>query len=192
MQLSEKKLVILTGIIAIVISLVLAGLGIFIFQKGLKVVRDQITATNSELQQIDGQITERKKLEEEVIALRQGKADIEKLLPRKEDVAYERVVKTFRDMAREAEVDFDSASVTKEVTSGPPGQQAVPAGFERIGYSLKLQGEFFELIKFISLIENHERFFRVSSFNFIPGDTKTPPIRHTMDIQVTTYIYKGS
>lgn len=193
MRLSEKQLVITTAVVAVIISLVLVGLVLFVFQKKLIEVKTQIKSKEEQLAAKETQLQQMQQLEQRLIELRQSKKQVEELLPRKEEVSYERVVETFRDMAQKAGVVCTNALAVKETAvSGPQGQSVTPSGFEKISYSFKIEGGFFELIKFISLIEDHPRFIRVSSFTFTPKDVNLNPIKYTMDIKITTYVYQGS
>ncbi|MBI4834592.1 MAG: hypothetical protein HY811_07230 [Planctomycetes bacterium] len=191
MRLSEKQLLFVTLGVAGVVAVTLAVLGIFVFRKNLSQARTELAGIETKLKTASEQLPKKQELENDIVKLEEENKELQKQLPTKNEVAYEVFVETLTGLSDSVNVVLKTASITQ--SSGGRGSAApVTADFEQISYDLQLEGKLFDLIKFISLLEEYPRFIKVSSFSFRPikmGDAlKTGEIIHELTIKITTYV----
>ncbi|MEW6027502.1 MAG: type 4a pilus biogenesis protein PilO [Planctomycetota bacterium] len=189
MKLTEKQLLILTIVIPAVLAIVLAGVGFFVFSKDIAKVNKDIADVSKKIQDEKNRLSEMGKLEERLKKLESEREALHALLPTKEDASYENFVDTLTRFSREAGVKLSSA-LADEGAGGPPGQQA--AQFDKISYSLQIQGDFFQVLNYIYLLETYQRFIQVNKFNLRPSGpvSADKATLYNMDLKVTSYVYK--
>jgi Tfp pilus assembly protein PilO len=194
MRLSEKQLLYVTLGVAGVVAIALAVLGIFVFQKNLSQARADLKGIEDKLNTANSQLPKKKALEDEIVKLEEDNKELQKQLPTKGEVAYEVFVDTLTGLSDSVNVILKTASIS-ESGGGRGPAASVATDFEQISYDLKLEGKLFDLIKFISLLEEYPRFIKVSNFSFRPtkmGDAlKTGEIPHELSVKITTYVNSG-
>ena len=194
MRLSEKQLLFVTVGVAGVVAVVLAVLGIFVFRKNLSQARAELVGIEEKLKTANEKALKKQELDEEIKKREEENEAFQKKLPTKNEVAYEVFVDTLTNLSNEVNVVLKSASVTQ---GAGRGGAAAPSAtdFEPISYDLQLTGNFFDLVKFISLLEEYPRFIKVNSFTFRPGSMAnaltTGEIIHELAIKITTYVNAG-
>lgn len=84
---------------------------------------------------------------------------------------------------------------------GRPGRlPAIPPGFHKVEYDLNVSGSFYQLLRYINLLEQEGRFLNVENFSISPGSqatvapatpgaaaTRQPPPQR--DLKITVYTY---
>ncbi len=81
---------------------------------------------------------------------------------------------------------------------GPPGAPAPPAppkppgaaasDFAQTELALKFDGTFFNFLKFVNMVENHESFLRVDQLSLVPARPTAGPQPENLDVTVTVKI----
>jgi len=129
-------------------------------------------------------------LEKEVIMLRESVKEYVKILPD------ESKVNDFADslsgFAAESEVYF-----TKLEDSTTRGKLKKKEVFDRTIFHINLKGNIFQLLKFVSLIEDYERFIRISDISITAGDydaenSLRSEVMHECSLKVETFIYNSN
>jgi Tfp pilus assembly protein PilO len=190
MKLTEKKLLVLTIIIPAIIAVGLAGVGFFKFNKNISALKKEIIEIGKK---IDGEKVRRAKMDELSSRLKKLEAEqssLEALLPTKEEMSYEKFINTLTRFSREAGVKLTSATPVGD-KGGPPAGQ--PSFFDSISYALALEGDFFQVINYIYLLETYQRFIKVDNFSVRPigGQvTSDAPAIYGLNLKITSYLYK--
>ena len=198
MRLSEKKVLLIIIGLALILAIVFAGMNIFVFRINLAKVRQEIADKDIQIKQAQEQKQQMEQLKNEVDKLKKEMDSFEKTLPAKDKIAsYEIFIDTLDNICKEANIALKNARLIKEgQRSVSPNSQSSSTSYEKISYDLLTEGEFFDLIKFISLLEEYPRFIKINSFSLAPQDMnqvmQTGKSKHSMSIRITTYVYNSS
>ncbi|MBI4576455.1 MAG: hypothetical protein HY722_09360 [Planctomycetes bacterium] len=84
--------------------------------------------------------------------------------------------------------------------ASPADPSDMGTAFRRYGYTVQLRGTFFQFLTFVSLLENHERFFRVNGFHVTPGESMDDPGSmagagegaQAFEVRFSTYTYQSA
>ncbi|MBI5365362.1 MAG: type 4a pilus biogenesis protein PilO, partial [Planctomycetes bacterium] len=134
------------------------GLGALIWYQ-----HQSIEAAKAEATTLRGSIETSRKLiegtsalEREVIVLRELSEVMKDILPDNNDVNnLVRTLQTFSD-----DTGLRTTSLKKKLENSRE-----KSDFERVAYSLQLEGDTFQLLKFLDRVESHTRFIRVPNFH---------------------------
>lgn len=164
---SEKQLLLVTVAVFLVVALPLAVWGYFLHFKSLKPLKQELEQTDKEIAEAKNKQTQMYQLQEQKKQLEEELKVAQEILPTVEEVSYENFVELLSQLKEDAVVElFLKAKLVKESRGrGPAGREP----FDKVSYKLELQGGFYELVKFIYLLENYKRFIRVDSFSFKPN-----------------------
>jgi len=189
MKLTEKQLLILTIVIPAVLAIILAGVGFFVFRKDISRLNKEIFDVNTKIKDEKDRLNKMVELEEKLKKLRLERDTLQALLTTKEEASYENFIDTLTRFSREAGVKLSGATA-EEGRSGPP-QTGQSPNFDRMSYALKIQGDFFQVINYIYLLETYQRFIKVDNFSVRPTGTVTAdkPAQYNLDLKITSYVY---
>lgn len=169
-------------------GLVSAGLLIF----GIHSQYGSIETTRAELEGLRGEITRARAeidttrgVERDVIVLRELAGVMRGILPDNEDVN-----NLVRELQRFSEISEVRISGLKK-----KGADSRDKGdFDKVGYTLQLEGDAFQLLDFLNLVENHARFMRVPSFQITATQRnqleKDGIPAHKIQMDVETFVYE--
>ncbi|MFH2000199.1 MAG: type 4a pilus biogenesis protein PilO, partial [Planctomycetota bacterium] len=128
-------------------------------------------------------------LEDEVIKLRENVKEYVKILPDNKEV--NEFVKKLSDFARQSNVELVSLKDDNQ-----SNRQRKKEVFDKESFRLKLNGNIFQFLKFISLIENYERFIKISEIALKAGeydeDTMRSEVVHDVSMRLETFVYHGN
>jgi Tfp pilus assembly protein PilO len=155
---------------------------------------DQITQKRADIDKADAQIREIPKLEEKILILREAVNQYVRILP--DDKEINSFVDQLTQFAARSDVrvkkldDEDVRARTGRNQKGPT------AAFDRVVYKLSIEGTCEQLLSFMDLFENHERFVKISSFKIDHRDPTQPDVdpmsvMHQIDIDLETYVYNA-
>lgn len=123
-------------------------------------------------------------LEREVIVLRELSEVMKGILPDTNDVY--NLTRTLERFSNES--GLRTTSVKKKLENSRE-----KTDFERVAYSLQLEGDTFQFLKFVDRVEGHTRFIRVPNFNVTTqrrvGTDKNAAPAHKITIDVETFVY---
>lgn len=183
----EQKQWIAFGVLSLAAA---GGFGWMIYSK-----QGDIETSRQEVATLEGNIATARKtiegtaaLEQEVIVLREVSTVIDQILPTSEDL--NRLIDDFHAYATETGV---WATAFKLKSSGGGSRGGPALSFERIGYTLNLEGGLFEFLEFLNRIETHSRFLAVPSFKVTSSSRQEIDLhgeaRHQIMVDVETYSY---
>lgn len=165
------------------------GLGALIYtqQGAIEEARQVVADLETQISQARKTIEGTAGLEQEVIVLREVATAIDQVLPTNEDL--NGLIDDFHRYAMEAEVDATAFKLKPDRSAARGGR----LDFEKVGYTLNLEGGIFEFLEFLNQIETHHRFLAVPSFK-VSSSTRREldqhgEARHKIQIDVETYTY---
>jgi Tfp pilus assembly protein PilO len=124
-------------------------------------------------------------LEREVIVLREMSEVMKEILPDTNDV--NNLVRTLQTFSEESGVRI-SGLKKKNADSRDKSD------FDKVAYTLSLEGDAFQLLDFLDLIESHSRFMRVPNFKITAAQRaqmeKEGVPSHKVQLDVETYVYE--
>ena len=145
-------------------------LDVSIRQKGLQLTELQekvaaIPALRQEQQRLAGELKE-----------------CETILPN--DRELNKIMDTLSEYEKEAKVELRVFSPRTERKSSQSGPQT---SYKKVSYDLDLVGEYFNIVKFLNLLENHNRFVQVDSFNVKQKDEDSPI--NDVSLKLSTFVF---
>ncbi len=191
---SEKQLLLVTLAVFLVVVLPLAVWGYFLHFKSWANLNTELSQVGQDIIQAQAKQDQMYQLQEKKKKLKEGLKVAQEVLPTVAEVSYENFLELLGRLKKEAKVELFKAKLLKQKRRVGPGQ--VPQGaFDKVSYELELEGRFYELVKFVYLLESYKRFIRIDSFGFKPGGTSgseptTGGVRHGLKLKLTTYTYK--
>jgi Tfp pilus assembly protein PilO len=165
-----------------------AGLILF----GIKSQYENIDTTRAEVAALRGNIEVARKeidttrsVERDVIVLREMAGVMREILPDNEDV---------NNLVRELQRFSELSEVRISGLKKKPADSKDKGDFDKVGYTLQLEGDAFQLLDFLNLIENHARFMRVPSFRITATQRnqleKDGIPAHKIQMDVETFVYE--
>jgi Tfp pilus assembly protein PilO len=202
---NEKKVTVIT--IVCLIFIILAGGGaIYYLQFEVLAVKEEELAQLKERVRVD---TDKKnKIPELERRIKQVDAElkVEQLkIPDLTRAEYDELAVKLDGFRSRAGVTVDRGSWTTPKApipmQGRPGRlPQIPPGVHKVEYDLAVSGSFFQLLRYINLLEQERRFINVESFSISPGQAApvaapgTPgaqarPLAPRRDLKITVYTY---
>lgn len=124
-------------------------------------------------------------LEREVIVLREINEVMKGILPDNDDV--NNLVRTLQRFSEESGVRISGLKKKADDTKNK-------SDFDKVGYTLSLEGDAFQLMNFLNMIESHSRFMRVPSFRISAAQRqqmeKEGVPAHRIQMDVETFVYE--
>jgi Tfp pilus assembly protein PilO len=124
-------------------------------------------------------------LEREVIVLRELTDVMRKILPDTEDV--NNLVRTLQKFSEESGVRI--SGLKKK-----PNDAQSKSDFDKVAYTLSLEGDAFQFMDFLDLCESHSRFMRVPNFRIAAAQRtqmeKEGVPAHKVQVDVETFVYE--
>jgi Tfp pilus assembly protein PilO len=155
---------------------------------------EQMAQKRVELDRADAQIREIPRLEEMVLVLRETVNQYVRILPD------EREINDFVDQLTQfaARSDVRVKKLDDEDVRARTGRnkKGATAAFDRVVYKLSLESNSEQLLTFMDLFENHERFVKISSFKVehrAEAREGVDPLSvpHQVDLELETYVYNA-
>jgi Tfp pilus assembly protein PilO len=162
--------------------------------KARETALEQIAVKHTEIDKADAQIREIPRLEEKIIVLRETVNSYVRILP--DDKEINEFVDKLTDFAARTEVRIKKLDDEDVRARTGRNQKGATAAFDRVVYKLSIEGTCEQLLCFMDLFENHERFVKIGSFKI---DHRVAPqanvdamtIPHQIDLDLETYVYNA-
>ena len=188
-KMTRKKYQIFMVAFTLLILLGSGGLSYWIYDEYQRVVEEE--------EALRGQVAVAKikcgkvaSLEKEVIIIRENVNRYVKILPNTKEV--NEFVKGLSDFANKSNVVLTSLRDDRRSIRQRKGPQI----FDKESFRLDLRCNIFQFLDFISMIENYERFLKITEIRIKAGeydeDTLRSDVSHGMDMLVETYVYHGN
>jgi Tfp pilus assembly protein PilO len=191
---NEKQFTII-WVVALVLIVIAGGASIYYLQF------DVLEQKEQELAAVRSQVLDATKKKNAIEGLRKSIAELEKKeaelithIPNMTRAEYDVFAELLDELRRKAGVSVSRAGWTVPQTpAAVPGRPpaAQPANIHKVQYDLAVTGNFYQLLRYVNLLEQHRRFIGVESFNITKGAAtegrlSTLPKR---DLKVTIYSY---
>jgi Tfp pilus assembly protein PilO len=147
--------------------------------------RSEIATLRTNIETSRKQIEGTPSLEREVIVLREINELMKGVLPDTEDV--NNLVRTLQRFSEDSHVKISGLKKKPDDTKNK-------SDFDKVGYTLSLEGDAFQMLDFLNMIESHKRFMRVPTFRIQAAQRqqmeKEGVIAHRIQIDVETFVYE--
>jgi Tfp pilus assembly protein PilO len=193
---NEKQFTII-WVVALVI-IILAGSGAIWYlqfdvlvekRKELDAVKSEVAAARAKVAKIPG-------LQKSIAELKKRADELATHIPNLDRAEYDVFAELLDDLRRRANVYVPRASWTTPSRPAPiPGRPPVsqPATVHKVQYDLSVTGSFYQLIRYINLMEQQRRFIGVENFTIGRGAgsdaTKVKAAAPKRDLKITIYSY---
>ncbi|MEO6708351.1 MAG: type 4a pilus biogenesis protein PilO, partial [Planctomycetota bacterium] len=165
------------------------GIGVLVYfeYKSIDDSHAKVAVLRAEIEASRKVLTGTGALEREVIVLRETDEVIKEILPDEQDV--NNLVRDLSHFKDEAGVQI--TGLKKKAADVGKKEKT---DFDKVGYTLNVEADAFQLLSFIDKIESHSRFMRVPEFKLTSAarrqvqDTGVP--RHRITLDVETYVYR--
>lgn len=189
-KLDEKKKMLLVGGVAVAICLMAVG-GVWWASGLIETEREGIEADNKLIAQAEAKIKKIEPTEKEVIILRENLEGYVKILPNDRDLPeFVRMLNKFQEQSGMTLVMFNPP---KQAQKGKNPEQ-----FSKTVYTYEVTATLWQFLRFISLIENYERFVSITDFTIgsavgARGKTQSSDgdTVHNIKLTMETYTYNG-
>jgi Tfp pilus assembly protein PilO len=164
-----------------------AGIGALIYMEYGKIddMRTEVAGLHENIESSRKLIEGTAGLEREVIVLRELTDVMRKILPDTEDV--NNLVRTLQKFSEESGVRI---SGLKKKSNDSRDK----SDFDRVAYTLSLEGDAFQFMDFLDLCESHSRFMRVPNFRIAAAQRtqmeKEGVPAHKVQVDVETFVYE--
>jgi Tfp pilus assembly protein PilO len=153
--------------------------------ESIATTHSEIEGLRSEIQTARKEIETTRSVEREVIVLRELASVMRSILPDNEDVN-----NLVRELQRFSEMSGVRISGLKKKAADSKDK----GDFDKVGYTLQLEGDAFQLLDFLNTIENHARFMRVPNFKITSTQRnqleKQGVAAHKIAMDVETFVYE--
>jgi Tfp pilus assembly protein PilO len=183
-----KKSLVYTVVISILIVLGNGGLGYWIYDRYQEAVEEeegyqmQIALAKVKRDKIPS-------LENEVIKLRENVEKYVKILPDTKEV--NDFVRKVSDFVSQSGVMLESLK-----DDNRQNRRKKKDVFDKETFRIALKGNTFQLLRFLSLVENYERFLKVTEVSIKAGtydeDTVKQDVVHEVNMLIETFVYHGN
>ena len=163
----------------------LLSYAIYSKHESIATTHSEIEGLRSEIQTARKEIETTRSVEREVIVLRELASVMRSILPDNEDVN-----NLVRELQRFSEMSGVRISGLKKKAADSKDK----GDFDKVGYTLQLEGDAFQLLDFLNTIENHARFMRVPNFKITSTQRnqleKQGVAAHKIAMDVETFVYE--
>lgn len=195
---NEKQFTII-WVVALVIILLAGGGAIWYLQF------DVLVEKKAELDGVKAQVatatTKKNKipeLKESIKQLEKKEAELIQHIPNLDRAEYDVFAELLDDFRRKAGVTVPRVNWNTPSRAAPsPGKQPVPATVHKVQYDLSVSGSFYQVLRYINIVEQHKRFIGVENFNIakagadpVAGTRATFAPKRDLKITIYSYTYK--
>lgn len=191
----------ITQRLAVVIAVVvvaIAGLGYGIYAKASEnsTLQTDINDLNSAITNLEGIIKTRAEKEKSRDAQIEVFKELVAILPQHSDKQEEAIYNSLTTYGAYARLRFQGIVPRQNAPANapaggpprPPGPGAASQDFQQTELTLRFDGTFANFVKFLSLIENHESFLRVDTFQLTPKPIPEGPQPEQRDLSIVVRI----
>lgn len=191
---SEKQVTLITlGVLAVIV--LVGGVAIYVLQFKVLRKKDQdITNMQKSLKEDQAKQRDIDKVRKDAAAQAKIEKEKEGRIPVLDIEEYDRFMDTVEAMRQKSGVMIGTAKmVTPKKATGGKAAVKLPANIHKVTYDFVVIGGFAQLLRFLNLVEQQNRFMRVETFSIGAGKSgavKALGLVPTMKVQLYTYTYK--
>ena len=189
---NEKQFTII-WVVALVIIL-LAGSGAIWYLQF-----DVLVEKRRQLDAVRGQVNDAKQKQAKIPGLEKSIAELTKQaeelashIPNLDRAEYDVFAELLDDLRRKANVTVPRVTWTVPGRPVPvPGRPVVnqPATIHKVQYDISVNGSFYQLLRYINLIEQQRRFIGVETFTIMKGSDASKGVAPKRELRITIYSY---
>jgi len=192
---NEKQFTII-WVVALVLIIIAGGASIYYLQF------EVLEQKKQELTVVQGQVLDATKKKNAIPGLRNSIAELEKKeselithIPNLTRAEYDVLAELLDDLRRKAGVSVSRAGwMVPSRAAAMPGRPVQPPTVHKVQYDLSVTGNFYQLLRYINLLEQNRRFMGVETFSIAKGaSTEVKSIllpRRDLRITIYSYTYK--
>jgi len=189
---NEKQFTII-WVVALVLIIIAGGASIYYLQF------EVLEQKKQELTVVQGQVLDATKKKNAIPGLRTSIAELEKKeaelithIPNLTRAEYDVLAELLDDLRRKAGVSVSRAGwMVPSRAAAMPGRPVQPPTVHKVQYDLNVSGNFYQLLRYINLLEQNRRFMGVETFGITKGagsEAKTV-LLPKRDLRITIYSY---
>lgn len=181
----HKKLVVILGIL--IIAIAGADIGFFRLYK-IKKLNEKISKVWGEVDQLSKKVVQIPQLRAEVKKLEDAEAVFKSKLPTEQEASVDSFIRILASYARLTKCETTRlVKITPTIT---PETESMP--FSTVTFEINIQGNFYDAMKFVSMLENQERLVNIESFAVRknPSEQENPEAT-TIPLTFSTYVWKN-
>ncbi len=193
---SEKKVLIIT-IVILVLVVVCGGAAVWWFQFNvLDEKKQQLASVTQQVDDAENKVKKIPKLKTEIAEIEKEIAVKQERIPNLDRLEYDRFANLLDQKRRRAGVFVTQGRWQHaKASQAAPGRPAVrlPATMHKVEYDMSVRGGFYQLLKYVNLLEEERRFINVESFTIVPagGGEKGNLVRE-LKLKLFSYTYRPS
>jgi Tfp pilus assembly protein PilO len=195
---NEKQVTIIT--IACLALILLGGAGAFYYfdMMVLEEKNQELARVKEEVSAADAKVKKIPDLKSEITQLKADEARLITRIPNLVRAEYDTLANLLDDLRRRSGVIVPRASWVipqkPQPIAGRP-MAAVPVSVHKVQYDLQVSGGFYQLLRYINLLEAQERYIGIDTMTLVRGNEsesggRTGPQVHDLKISVYTYTYR--
>lgn len=196
---SEKQVMIISFVVLGVILLLGGGVIYYLQFEVLEAKNQELATAEKELNDAKAKVAQIEGIKKEIDKLRDQIKTKEVRIPDLTRLEYDEFANLLDELRKQAGVFVSTGRWIQVQKPQPvPGRptRTYPPTIHKVQYELSVSGGFFQLLKFVNLLEEHKRFINVDSFTIIPmqvlGTSGQPTIpRREMKVMLYSFTYKS-
>ena len=178
----ERSALLITVVVVILVAIGI-GVGLFFTYRELGNVREANADLYKRIRDAEKKKSMIPALEEEISVMLGDLVLYEEILPDEKEI--ENIMDLLNDFKKEAEIEIISLTPQRARAVA----QAVQQNYERHAYSIKLRGTYFRIMRFINLLETHNRFIRIDKFDIKQKDMDL--LINDITLDISTFSFKA-
>jgi len=189
---NEKQFTII-WVVALVLIIIAGGASIYYLQF------EVLEQKKQELAIVQGQVLDATKKKNAIPGLRNSIAELEKKeselithIPNLTRAEYDVLAELLDDLRRKAGVSVSRAGwMVPSRAAAMPGRPVQPPTVHKVQYDLTVSGNFYQLLRYINLLEQNRRFMGVETFSIAKGSGAEAKsvLLPKRDLRITIYSY---
>jgi Tfp pilus assembly protein PilO len=178
----ERQALIIT-VIVVVLAVVAIGAGLFFTYRELGQLNEENANLDAKITDAQNKVNKIPDLKKQVSILLADLVLYEEILPDEKEI--ENIQDLFNDFKKEASIEIVSVRPKAVRTSMRP----VQANYDQHTYDLKLVGTYYQFMKFVNLLETHNRFIKVDTFEIRQKDPDS--LISDIALTISTFSFKA-
>ncbi len=181
----HKKLVVV--LVILVVAVVGADIGFFRLYK-IKKLNEKVNKVQKEVDELSKKVVQIPQLQAEVKKLEDAEFVFRSKLPTEQEASVDSFIKILTSYAKVTKCE--TTRLVKRTPTITPESESMP--FSTVTFEINIQGNFYDAVKFVSMLENQERLVNIESLAIRknPSDVGNPEAT-TIPLVFSTYIWKN-
>ncbi len=188
---SEKRVLIVT-IVALALVVIAGAAAIWWFQFNVLAEKEQkLIQVKDELRIAEGKVKQIEGLRKAIAAIEKDIEEKQKRIPNLDRAEYDKFANLLDEKRRRAGVFVPQArwvtATRPQAVAGRP-VRGIPPSMHKVQYDMQVRGGFYQLLKYVNLIEEDRRFINVENFSIMPSGGAAAG-QFVRDMRLTLYSF---